>query len=145
MSLEYQNILVGVDGSPQAETALRKAVEIAKRNHARLFIVHVLEQVNYYRAAAFHDGIQVQIQDEAQKLVADYAKQCVECGCQDVICMVEKGNPKTLLALEIPEREKIDLIVTGATGLNAIERLMVGSCATYVIEHASADVLVVRH
>ncbi len=142
---EYKNILVGIDGSPQAEAALNKATAIAQRNGARLTIVHIVEEIKSYRAAAFDDGTQIKFQDHAQELVNGCAKRCVESGCTDVICIVEKGNPKALLAVDIPAREKVDLIVTGATGLNAFERLMIGSCASYIIEHAKADVLVVRN
>lgn len=141
----YKHILVGIDGSPQAEAALAKAAAIARSNGARLIIVHIMEEIKSYRAVAFDDGTQIRVQDQAQELVNNCAKRCVESGCKDVVCIVEKGNPKALLALDIPQREKVDLIVTGATGLNAFERLMIGSCAGYIIEHAKADVLVVRN
>ena len=32
----------------------------------------------------------------------------------------------------------------GATGLNAVERLFIGSVSEYVIRHAPCDVLIVR-
>lgn len=102
---EYKNILVGIDGSPQAEAALNKATAIAQRNGARLTIVHIVEEIKSYRAAAFDDGTQIKFQDHAQELVNGCAKRCVESGCTDVICIVEKGNPKALLAVDIPARE----------------------------------------
>ncbi|WP_143464497.1 universal stress protein, partial [Lactobacillus taiwanensis] len=39
----------------------------------------------------------------------------------------------------------IDLIILGATGLNAVERLLIGSITEYVTRTAACDVLVVRH
>ena len=41
---EYRCILVGIDGSPQAFLAFKKAVSIAKRNEALLLAVHVIDQ-----------------------------------------------------------------------------------------------------
>ncbi|KAB5915090.1 universal stress protein, partial [Bifidobacterium adolescentis] len=38
----------------------------------------------------------------------------------------------------------VDLIMLGATGLNAVERLFIGSVSEYVIRNATCDVLVVR-
>ena len=37
-----------------------------------------------------------------------------------------------------------DLIVMGATGLNAVERMLMGSVTEYVNQHALADVLIVK-
>ncbi|MEL5941041.1 universal stress protein, partial [Tetragenococcus halophilus] len=38
----------------------------------------------------------------------------------------------------------VDLIILGATGLNAVERLFIGSVSEYVTRNASCDVLIVR-
>ncbi|HHQ0107144.1 TPA: universal stress protein, partial [Listeria monocytogenes] len=38
-----------------------------------------------------------------------------------------------------------DLIMCGATGLNAVERLLIGSVSEYIIRHSPCDVLVVRN
>ena len=54
------------------------------------------------------------------------------------------GNQKSLLANDIPSKEGVDLIMVGATGLNAFERLMVGSSSEYILRHAKVDLLVVR-
>ena len=42
------------------------------------------------------------------------------------------------------ENNQIDLIMLGATGLNAVERLFIGSVSEYVIRNANCDVLIVR-
>lgn len=44
----------------------------------------------------------------------------------------------------IPDEQKVDLIMVGATGLNAFERLLVGSSSEYILRHAKVDLLVVR-
>ena len=43
MNQEYQNILVPVDGSKQAERALNKAIAVAKRNDAHIDILNVID------------------------------------------------------------------------------------------------------
>lgn len=58
--------------------------------------------------------------------------------------ITEIGNPKTLLAKDIPIREKADLIMVGATGLNTFERLLIGSTSEYILRHSKVDMLVVR-
>ncbi|MFV8213473.1 universal stress protein, partial [Streptococcus pluranimalium] len=63
---------------------------------------------------------------------------------EKVTQIVEFGNPKSLLAIDIPDREGADLIMLGATGLNAFERLLVGSSSEYILRNAKIDILVVR-
>ncbi len=49
-----------------------------------------------------------------------------------------------MIARDIPQNLNIDLIMIGATGLNAVERLLIGSVTEYVTRTAVCDVLVVR-
>ena len=65
-------------------------------------------------------------------------------GLTKVKQVIEFGNPKTLLARDIPDKEGADLIMVGATGLNTFERLLIGSSSEYIMRHAKVDLLVVR-
>ena len=47
MSLKYKNVLVGIDGSSEAEWALKKAIDVAKRNDATLVITHVIDTLSF--------------------------------------------------------------------------------------------------
>ena len=40
---EYEKILVPIDGSKEAKLAFDKAIEVAKRNHAKLVLAHVID------------------------------------------------------------------------------------------------------
>jgi nucleotide-binding universal stress UspA family protein len=53
------------------------------------------------------------------------------------------GKPADEILTEA-KREKVDLIVTGAKGLGAIGRVLLGSVSTRVVQHAASSVLVVR-
>ena len=54
------------------------------------------------------------------------------------------GSPKVEIAKNIPKEHHIDLILLGATGLNAVERILIGSVSEYVVRNAPCDVLIVR-
>ena len=56
---------------------------------------------------------------------------------------IEFGNPKVMLAYDMPDVIKADLIVISRTGLNAVERILIGSTANYVATHAKIPVLIV--
>lgn len=77
-------------------------------------------------------------------MLDDYEKQARDKGLTKVKQVIEFGNPKTLLARDIPDKEGADLIMVGATGLNTFERLLIGSSSEYIMRHAKVDLLVVR-
>ncbi|MGC6767851.1 universal stress protein [Enterococcus sp. LJL51] len=145
MDYKYQNILVAVDGSPQAEKAFDKALEIAKRNQAKLHIVYIIEEIsNYFGELTVSvtnamEDLRVKEEEKMQQR-ADLA---YAGGLDDVATYVLYGYPKTLLAGFSESEETIDLVIIGKTGLNAIQRVLVGSTTSYVVNHAACDVLVV--
>lgn len=144
MTQSYKTILVAVDGSIGAELALHKAIHVAKRNQARLIIAHVIDTRALHNVAAFDASVYETLEKEAQSLLATYKEQAIEAGLTDVRVVIEMWNPKTLLAQDIPKETGADLMMLGATGLNAFERLLIGSSSEYILRHASIDLLIVR-
>ena len=53
MKKEYKNILVAVDGSEQAYNAVSEAVEITKRNKAKLQVLIPTQKTNSMTANKF--------------------------------------------------------------------------------------------
>ena len=140
----YKNILVAIDGSYESELAFEKGVNVALRNNSRLTIAHVIDTRALQSVSTFDAEVYEELQEDAKKLMDQYAEKTKEAGVTNVVTVVEMGNPKTLLATDIPEEQKVDLIMVGATGLNAFERLLVGSSSEYILRHAKVDLLVVR-
>ena len=95
-------------------------------------------------SSAFDASVYETLEKEAQSLLATYKEQAIEAGLTDVRVVIEMGNPKTLLAQDIPKETGADLMMLGATGLNAFERLLIGSSSEYILRHASIDLLIVR-
>ena len=56
---------------------------------------------------------------------------------------MEFGSPK-LLFQKLASELHADLIMCGTSGLNAVERFIVGSVSEAIVRHAPCDVLVVR-
>lgn len=144
MTQSYKNILVAVDGSEGAELALHKAIHVALRNQARLTIAHVIDTRALHNVAAFDATVFESLEKEAQLLLEEYRQEALKNGLSDVQVRIEFGNPKTLLALDIPKETGADLMLLGATGLNAFERLLIGSSSEYIMRHAAIDLLIVR-
>ena len=118
MSQQYERIMVAIDGSYESELAFIKGVHVA----------------NIYE----------KLEDEAKAVLADFERQAREAGLTKIRKVIEFGNPKSLLAVDIPDKENVDLIMVGATGLNTFERLLIGSSSEYILRHAKVDLLIVR-
>lgn len=85
-----------------------------------------------------------QVTETAKKTLSGYADEAKKAGVKNVDFSVEYGAPKVIIAKDIPDEKNIDLIMIGATGLNAVERILIGSVTEYVTRTAQCDVLVVR-
>lgn len=144
MMKEYEVILSPVDGSEQSELAFRKAVHVAKKINAKLVIAHVIDT----RAIQTPSGFEGNFSDEIirqTKVMMDYHEKIArDHGVNDVETVVDYGSPKIMIAKDLAVKNHADLIMIGATGLNAVERLFIGSISEYVIRNAPCDVTVVR-
>ncbi|PFN75235.1 universal stress protein UspA [Bacillus sp. AFS076308] len=144
MGLKYRNILVAIDGSKEADWAFQKGIEIAKRNGARMILVHVIDT----RSFALIEAYDTVIGDRAEKLAKDmlekYQQQAVEAGLTNVQYEIEYGSPKIRIPRDIAKKHHVDLILCGATGMNVVERFIIGSVSEHITRYAPCDVLVVR-
>ena len=141
---EYSKILVPVDGSNEARLAFEKAIEVAKRNRAQVLIAHIIDTRVLQTPTGFEGNFNEEIQRQTENLFQEYRQYAQEHDFNDIDFVLEFGSPKVYISKNIPKDYQIDLIMMGATGLNAVERLFIGSVSEYVIRNASCDVLVVR-
>lgn len=144
MLQQYRKIMVAVDGSEEAELAFKKAVNVALRNNSELLLAHVIDTRSFQTVSSFDGMLAEQATEMAKQTLADYEMKAKKAGLHQVTTVVEYGSPKHIIAKEIPEDHEVDLILLGATGLNAVERLFIGSVSEYVIRNAACDVLAVR-
>ena len=141
---EYSKILVPVDGSNEARLAFEKAIEVAKRNRAQVLIAHIIDTRVLQTPTGFEGNFNEEIQRQTENLFQEYRQYSQEHDFNDIDFVLEYGSPKVYISKNIPKDYQIDLIMMSATGLNAVERLFIGSVSEYVIRNASCDVLVVR-
>ncbi|MFD1430501.1 MULTISPECIES: universal stress protein [Lacticaseibacillus] len=144
MLQQYKHILVAIDGSYESELAFQKAVAVAKRNDGELDLVNVVDTRSFSNVSSFDTNMVESVAATAKKTMEDYIDQAHKAGLEKVTYSIEYGAPKTLIARDLPKKLSIDLIMIGATGLNAVERLLIGSVTEYVTRNAECDVLVVR-
>ncbi|SHF79099.1 universal stress protein [Ornithinibacillus halophilus] len=144
MEFEYKNIVVAIDGSEASEKAYKKALTITKRNNARLILAHVVDSRTFATAEAYDRTLGERAEKYAQELVDNYVKTAKEAGVDDVVRCIEYGSPKVKIAKDIANNFDADLIICGATGMNAVERFLIGSVSESITRYATCDVLVIR-
>lgn len=143
----YRNILVAVDGSQESEIAFQSALQLAKINDAKLHIVHVVDLPNLTTIDQYTPyNVSVNdAQNYGKKILNEFSEKAKAASFEDVTIILEKGSPKRDIPLKIAENNNIDLIICGATGLNAVERFLIGSVSERIVRLAKCDVLVVRN
>ncbi|HEX2392278.1 MAG TPA: universal stress protein [Solirubrobacterales bacterium] len=135
----YHNILVALDGSPDAEAALRHAVALALDQHARLTLVTVAPlqgQAVGTGAAAVPDPV------EAHEKVL---RQATDSLPRDVgvTTRLERGNPAERI-LRLAGEGNFDLIVMGSHGHSRVHRALIGSVSEKVLQTSRLPVLLMR-
>ncbi|MFC4772822.1 universal stress protein [Enterococcus hermanniensis] len=142
----YKNILVGIDGSDQAIEAFKKALAVAKRNDGTVYVANVIDHQFYtfMSYSPLNENIMDQLTEDAKELIADCKQIGKESGYEKIEGVIAYGSAKEAMAKTLPEKYNVDLVMVGQSGLNAAERFMTGSVASYVIKEATCDVLVVH-
>ncbi|SMQ83444.1 Nucleotide-binding universal stress protein, UspA family [Bacillus sp. OV166] len=144
MGLQYQNILVAIDGSKEADWAFKKGIEIAKRNDATLLLVHVIDTRTFTLIEAYDTVIGDRAEKLAKDMLENYLKQAEDAGLTKVQYEIDYGSPKIRIPRDLAKKHNVDLILCGATGLNVVERFFIGSVSEHITRYAACDVLVVR-
>ena len=141
----YKQIIVAVDGSDEAKEAFNKAVAIAVRNEgAALHLANIIDTRSYAAVEAYDRSIVERAQKHAEELLEEYREKALAEGVKNVEAHVKYGSPKTMISRDLSDELEADLIVCGATGLNRVERFLIGSVSESIVRSATCDVLVVR-
>jgi nucleotide-binding universal stress UspA family protein len=139
--VKIKTILVPLDGSLLAETALTPALELAECAGAHLFLL---------RAAQAHTlpGVdptdaEVKAVREAEEYLKGVRARLDARGVKDVEGTVWYG-PASVAIVEAAESHKVGLIVMTTHGRTGLGRLILGSVAESVLRGTRTPILLVR-
>ncbi len=135
----FKTIVLALDGSDTSKRAVPVAVELAKRDGAKLVLAHVDERVVAKGGGDIHFDEQ-EIQSDVRKLAEELAGDGLETGVE--MADVMAGGAGRVIA-EIAERVSADLIVTGTRGHSPVGGVLVGSVTQRLLHLAKQPVLVV--
>ena len=155
-AVPLRRIVLATDGSPASAKALEFVLtrfqpdrSTGKGGRASIH-VSVIHVIALRLLAPFEVGITIpwikyrrmKEKETGRRLVEQGTQKLVEAGFRaESLCPV--GNPADKI-MKAASQQQADLIVMGAKGLAAIDRFLLGSVSTRVVQHVNCAVLVVR-
>lgn len=142
-------ILIGVDGSPEAETAVR---EVASRawplgSEARVVVVDdpLTPTMIGHLIPPVKRAVEESNREELEWVegVIEKASRELKAAELKVTSSVLEGNPKNIL-VEEGERWGADCVFLGSTGFGRFKRFLLGSVSAAVAARASCSIEVIR-
>jgi len=140
MSPTVGRVLVGVDGSANARSALEWAVLLGERFGAEIVVVHAVGLLSHLGAGPAVPS-QSHLDELRRTLETDWCAPLSRAGLKHRLLLVD-GSPVRVL-LETADREQVDLIVVGSRGSGGFAELLLGSTSHQVAQHSTRPVLIV--
>jgi nucleotide-binding universal stress UspA family protein len=143
----FKHILLATDGSPSAEHAAKKAMDLARVHGARVTAAYVVDPYPYMGIGEANPvGFQAYMnaaQEASTKAFTHLADLAAAAGVQLQVRLVENMQAARGI-VELADEAAADLIVIGSHGRSGIQKLVLGSVAGKVVAQSSRPVLVIR-
>lgn len=141
----YKKILVTLDGSELAKTALDQAEKLAKNFDAEIILFQVVPFMPIYGSPELVTPLIVdEMQKEAaEKYLANLAEELKKRGLR-VAAMVRTGQQVAVEIIDFAKEAGVDLIVMCTHGRSGISRWVLGSVALKVLARAETPILLIR-
>jgi nucleotide-binding universal stress UspA family protein len=137
-------IIVGVDGSGHSQRALEWAMKEAALRHAPLSVLTVNPAI-----VGYFGGV---VTTEQDVQLTEQIRAAVQKETDKVLAALDGPDPESVTVKAVhgfPVEELVsasktaDMIVLGSRGVGGFTRLMMGSTAGQVVQHAHCPVLIV--
>jgi nucleotide-binding universal stress UspA family protein len=139
--MKIEKILVPLDGSALAESAIATAVEMARPALATLMLVRAAEAHTF--PGADPTDAQIAVVREAETYLAGVAERLKQQGLTKVETSVWYG-PAAAAIVHAARARKPDLIVMTTHGRGGLGRLILGSVAEPVLRGTTTPILLLR-
>jgi nucleotide-binding universal stress UspA family protein len=138
----FQNIVVAVDGSRDADQALAQAIDLAQSEHSRLTLITAVQDPP--TPAYMIPGAPVSQLVENAKSESERVLRRARDSVPDdlpVTTIVTDEPIRTALIRRIRDGHH-DLVVMGSRGRGAVRATLLGSVSHYVLHHSPVPVLI---
>ncbi len=144
----YRRILVPVDGSPTSMAGLKEALRLAKNQHAKLCLLHVVDETIVFSTPEGGINMEPILEDMkrgGKQLLQRAEKLALAQGVKPESDLRESVGARVADAITWQaKRWRADLIVMGTHGRRGVNRMLMGSDAELVVRNVSVPVLLVH-
>jgi nucleotide-binding universal stress UspA family protein len=144
----YKKILVPLDGSERAEAILPHVIEMALCNQASVILLQVIERevvlVSPYDPLTSFESESL-VERQVAEAEAYLARKCAYLQESGITAhsRIERG-PVVETIIEVADAADIELIAMASHGRSGLARVIFGSAATGVLQHARQPLLLIR-
>jgi nucleotide-binding universal stress UspA family protein len=141
----FQNILVSVDGSPDAERALSEAIDLARVTNGRLTILTAIVHPPSWAYSGINAGAAQQVALELEQEAKDVLRRAEDSVPRDVpVTTILTPDPIRQALIKRVEEGHHDLVVMGSRGRGAVASTVLGSVSHHMLHHSPVPVLIVH-
>ncbi|WP_373058372.1 universal stress protein [Zunongwangia sp. H14] len=146
-----KKVLIAIDYHPVSEEVVTRGYELAKTLKAQVCLIHVLTDVGYYGMEypgfmgynGYDISTEINLATEMRSFAEDYLKNIVaHLGDPSVDYHLAEGDTAAAV-LDYAKHWKANLIVMGTHSHSALEKLLVGTVASKVLEKTRIPVYMV--
>jgi Universal stress protein UspA and related nucleotide-binding proteins len=142
-NIAFKTILIGDNGTAEAERAVDVAISLAGSLKAKLIVLGVVTPPS---AESQAEGYGLDSGVKAKKMLEAKFSQFQKLGQRDGISIVTEiveGDPEEMIERRA-EAEDVDLIIVGHRDVTRVRRWLEGSTSESLVKKSKTSVLVVR-
>jgi nucleotide-binding universal stress UspA family protein len=141
----FHKILVPIDGSHTADKALDHALRIAKDNHAKVRLLHCIDELSLINSHEYTGELWQQARDNGQDLLRRGEALAKAHGVEvDTRLIDQVGQRLGQSVADAAGDFGADLVVVGTHGRRGIGRVLLGSGSEQIMRLSPVPVLMVR-
>ncbi len=127
-------ILYADSGAENAQDMLKILLELPSTKNTQVSILRVISPKTTQEESEAQEQASAKIDDLVAKLGTS---------CNEAICKVEEGEPKTTV-LKVAQQVDADLIIMGSRGLGKLQSILSNSVSQYVFQLTERSMLLVK-
>jgi len=151
MEKEFKRIIAPVDGSESSKRSGIKAIYLAKQLDIELIALYVMHvpMSPYlgppYSPVTYTDDSEIKeirkmMKKDGNEILKEIEQMASKIGIKIIKKIVEGAPHEEIISIA----KKGDLIVMGAKGISALDRIFLGSVSEKVLHNASSSVMIVK-
>ncbi|GAA4323348.1 universal stress protein [Pontixanthobacter gangjinensis] len=147
-----KKVLIGLDYNPKSEIVAKKGYELAKKLGAKVCLIHVLADVSYYGVnyPSFmgYEGynemqVDINVISELREVAKNYLETVANHLDDPSVTTHLADGPTSHAILEYAAEWKADMIVLGTHSHSVLEKVLMGTTASRILEKTKIPVYLV--